>query len=62
MDGFVTDYISSFLPQMDRQPTFEEYSQIMTGYLPEDLRCSTVSLVTSVYSTTGSPKFPRRRS
>ena len=37
MDGFVTDYISAFIPQMDRQPTFEEYSQIMTGYLPEDI-------------------------
>lgn len=37
MDGFVTDYISAFMPQMDRQPTFEEYSQIMTGYLPQDI-------------------------
>lgn len=37
MDGFVTDYISTFMGEMGRQPTYEEYAQIMTGYLPEDL-------------------------
>ena len=37
MDGFVADYISSFTSEMRRQPTFEEYSQIMTGYTPEQM-------------------------
>ena len=32
MDGFVTDYISFFTVEMGRQPTYDEYSQIMTGY------------------------------
>ena len=34
MDGFVTDYISCFIAEMGRQPTYEEYSQIMTGFTP----------------------------
>ncbi len=34
MDGFVTDYISAFTAEMGRQPTYEEYAQIMTGYTP----------------------------
>jgi phospholipase C len=34
MDGFVTDYISTFMSEMGRQPAFEEYAQIMTGYVP----------------------------
>jgi phospholipase C len=37
MDGFVADYISSFTAEMRRQPTYEEYSQIMTGFTPEQL-------------------------
>ena len=37
MDGFVTDYISTFTGEMGRQPTYEEYSQIMTGFTPEQL-------------------------
>jgi len=37
MDGFVTDYISTFTAEMGRQPTYEEYAQIMTGYTPEQL-------------------------
>ena len=32
MDGFVTDYISTFTGEVGRQPTYEEYAQIMTGY------------------------------
>jgi phospholipase C len=32
MDGFVADYISVFKVETGRQPTYEEYSQIMTGY------------------------------
>jgi phospholipase C len=37
MDGFVTDYISFFTAETGRQPTYEEYSQIMTGYTPEQV-------------------------
>ena len=37
MDGFVADYISAFTAEMGRQPTYEEYSQIMTGYSPTQL-------------------------
>jgi phospholipase C len=37
MDGFVTDYISTFTAEMGRQPTYDEYSQIMTGYTPEQV-------------------------
>lgn len=31
MDGFVTDYISTFTAEMGRQPSYEEYAHIMTG-------------------------------
>jgi phospholipase C len=37
MDGFVTDYISTFTAELGRQPTYEEYAQIMTGYTPEQV-------------------------
>ncbi|MGD0393738.1 MAG: alkaline phosphatase family protein [Acidimicrobiales bacterium] len=37
MDGFVTDYVSCFTAEMGRQPTYEEYSQIMTGFTPEQI-------------------------
>jgi phospholipase C len=37
MDGFVTDYISTFTAEMGRQPTYEEYAQIMTGYTLEQV-------------------------
>jgi phospholipase C len=37
MDGFVTDYISFFSVQMGRQPTYDEYKQIMTGYTPQQV-------------------------
>jgi phospholipase C len=37
MNGFVTDYISTFTGEMGRQPTYEEYAQIMTGFTPEQL-------------------------
>ena len=37
MDGFVTDYISDFTGEVGRQPTYEEYAQIMTGYTPEQV-------------------------
>ena len=37
MSGFVTDYISTFTGEVGRQPTYDEYAQIMTGYTPEQL-------------------------
>jgi len=37
MDGFVADYISAFTAARRRQPTYEEYAQIMTGYTPEQV-------------------------
>lgn len=37
MDGFVTDYISWFTWEMGRQPTFDEYAQIMQCYTPEQV-------------------------
>ena len=37
MDGFVADYISAFTAENGRQPTYEEYAQIMAGYTPEQL-------------------------
>jgi phospholipase C len=37
MDGFVTDYISAFTAEMGRQPTYDEYATIMTGYTPEQV-------------------------
>ena len=37
MDGFISDYISAFTAEIGRQPTYEEYAQIMTGYSPTQL-------------------------
>ena len=37
MDGFVADYISMLTVELGRQPTYEEYAQIMTGYTPEQM-------------------------
>jgi phospholipase C len=37
MDGFVTDYISTLTAELGRQPTYEEYSQVMTGFTPEQV-------------------------
>ncbi len=37
MNGFVVDYISAFTAATGRQPSCEEYSQIMTGYTPEQV-------------------------
>src|SRR5262245_48956483 len=37
MDGFVADYISTFTSEMGRQPTYDEYAQIMTGFTPEQV-------------------------
>ncbi len=37
MDGFVADYISAFTAETGRQPTYEEYAQIMQGYTPDQM-------------------------
>ncbi|MGU3643403.1 alkaline phosphatase family protein [Microbacterium sp. C23T] len=37
MSGFVTDYISAFTAEMGRQPTYDEYAQIMQGYTPQQM-------------------------
>jgi phospholipase C len=37
MEGFVADYISTFTAEIGRQPTYDEYAQIMTGYTPEQV-------------------------
>lgn len=37
MDGFVTDYISWFTWEMGRQPTYDEYAQIMAVYTPQQV-------------------------
>ncbi len=37
MDGFVADYISTFTGETGRQPTYDEYAHIMTGYTPAQL-------------------------
>jgi phospholipase C len=37
MDGFVADYISTFTAEMGRQPSYDEYAHIMTGFTPEQL-------------------------
>lgn len=34
MDGFITDYIGAFAVEQGRQPGYDEYAQIMTGYTP----------------------------
>ena len=40
MDGFVTDYISTLTAELGRQPTYEEYSQVMTGFTRTRTPCS----------------------
>ena len=37
MDGFVADYISFFTWEKGRQPTYDEYAQIMQAYAPEQV-------------------------
>ena len=37
MDGFVTDYISTFTAEVGRQPTYDEYAHIMSGFTPEQV-------------------------
>jgi phospholipase C len=37
MDGFVLDYISAFIERVGREPTYQEYAEVMTGYTPEQV-------------------------
>ena len=37
MDGFVTDYISALTAELNREPRYDEYAQIMAGYTPAQL-------------------------
>jgi phospholipase C len=37
MEGFVADYIDAFAAELGRQPAYDEYAQIMTGYTPAQL-------------------------
>ena len=60
MDGFVTDYISFFTVELGRQPTYDEYSQIMTGYTPEQVPVISALAGDSACSTTGSARSRHR--
>ena len=72
MDGFVTDYISTFAAELGRQPTYEEYAQIMTGYTPEQVPVLSAiakgfgvfdqATKRSLHRRTGSARCPRKRS
>ena len=63
MDGFVTDYISTFTGEIGRQPTYEEYAHIMTGlHARAGAGAERASRATSACSTTGSARCRRRRS
>ena len=37
MDGFVADYIGTLQAELGREPLYEEYAQIMTGYTAEQM-------------------------
>jgi len=37
MDGFVLDYVNTFRSEMGRMPEYDEYSQIMSVYTPEQV-------------------------
>ena len=37
MNGFVLDYISAFAAERGRQPSYDQYSQIMEGYSPDQV-------------------------
>jgi len=60
MDGFVTDYINFFTVEMGRQPTYDEYKQIMTGYSPDQVPVLSELAEASGSSTTGSARCHRR--
>ena len=50
MEGFVTDYVSFFTATMGRQPTVDEYSQIMTGFTLNKYQCSMAKRLRDVRS------------
>jgi phospholipase C len=65
MQGFVTDYISNFTADHLRQPTFKEYSEIMSGFTPEQIPVITglakgFSCFDHWYSEVPSQTFPNR--
>ena len=65
MQGFVTDYISNFTADHLRQPTLKEYSEIMTGFTPEQIPVITglakgFSCFDHWYSEVPSQTFPNR--
>ena len=63
MNGFVADYISTFTGEMGRQPTYDEYAHIMTGFTPgAGAGACRGSPVISGCLTTGSARCRRRRS
>src|SRR3989442_840570 len=63
IDGFVTDYISVFTAEEGRQPTYEEYAQVMTGFTPEQIRVlNGLARAFRVFDPTGLPRCRRRRS
>ena len=60
MDGFVADYISFLTVELGRQPTYEEYSQIMAGFTPDQVPVLSALARGSGCSTTGSARSRRR--
>ena len=60
MDGFVTDYISTLTAELGRQPTYEEYSQVMTGFTRNRSLCSAGWRAVSGCSIDGSARCRRR--
>jgi len=65
MQGFVADYISNFTADHLRQPTYKEYSEIMTGFVPEQIPVITglargFSCFDHWFSEVPSQTFPNR--
>jgi len=65
MEGFITDYISNFTADRLRQPTLKEYSEIMSGFTPEQIPMITglakgFSCFDHWYSEVPSQTFPNR--
>ena len=52
MDGFVTDYISTFTGEIGRQPTYDEYAHIML------IACKALACGLSLSAFRGGPVFP----
>ena len=63
MDGFVTDYVSTYLALRHEMPEFEQYRQIMQGHTPDQVPVLGARWpAVSVCSTTGSVRCRPRRS